>query len=261
MKKYILDFRIIQNTEIAPGYHQLMLSPLDGKLPEMLPGQFVNILVPDSNKTFLRRPISVNFADYQDNVLSLVIKSVGEGTAHLCNLKENDILNLILPLGKSFTFSDATGKRILLIGGGVGAAPLLFLADKLKKEGAVVKVIIGARTVRDLSQLNEFSKYGEIGVTTEDGTMGVKGFVTAHPWLLQEEIDEIKCCGPLPMMKSVARMASKREIPCEVSLENRMACGVGACLCCVENTKEGHKCVCTDGPVFEICDLNWNENA
>ena len=109
---------------------------------------------------------------------------------------------------------------------------------------------------KDLLELNLFNKYGRVCVTTEDGTMGEKGFVTNHS-VLSESFDQIFTCGPTPMMKAVARYAKEKGISCEASLENMMACGLGACLCCVEKTTEGNLCVCKDGPVFDVQRLLW----
>ena len=116
---------------------------------------------------------------------------------------------------------------------------------------------MGARSRNDLLQLEQFALYGEVYTTTEDGSMGEKGYVTQHTLLDKANFEKIYVCGPKPMMMSVARYAKSRKIDCEVSLENTMACGVGACLCCVENTIEGHVCVCKEGPVFNINKLLW----
>ena len=117
---------------------------------------------------------------------------------------------------------------------------------------------LGARKDTDLLELDEFAKIGKVCITTEDGSAGEVGFVTNHSVLENEQFDMISTCGPKPMMVSVARFAKKAGVECEVSLENKMACGVGACLCCVEKTTEGHKCVCTDGPVINIKQLTWD---
>ena len=139
----------------------------------------------------------------------------------------------------------------------MGVAPLLYLGKVLKEKGLEPTFLLGARSAKDLLMLSEFEKYGRVLVTTEDGTMGEKGFVTNHSVLQQEQFDMIQVCGPTPMMKAVARYASEKGIECEVSLENLMACGLGACLCCVEKTKEGNLCVCKEGPVFNIKRLLW----
>ena len=116
--------------------------------------------------------------------------------------------------------------------------------------------LIGARSAKDVLQLEEFEKIGKVYVSTEDGTMGEKGLVTTNA-VLASKIDKIYCCGPAPMMKAIAKVAKENAIDCEVSLENMMACGLGACLCCVENTVKGNVCVCTEGPVFNINELTW----
>lgn len=137
-----------------------------------------------------------------------------------------------------------------------GSAALL---RKLIKEfGADVTFLLGARKASDLLELDEFAKIGKVCITTEDGSAGEVGFVTNHSVLENEQFDMISTCGPKPMMVSVARFAKKAGVECEVSLENKMACGVGACLCCVEKTTEGHKCVCKDGPVINIKQLTWD---
>lgn len=228
----------------------------DGPLPLMLPGQFVEVQVNAPN-VFLRRPISVHFYDAQTNELWLLVQVVGKATREMAQLKAGDSLNLVAPLGNTFSLPELPHQRLLLVGGGVGVAPLLYLGATLQKEGHDVSFLLGGRSQKDLLQLDEFRKYGEVYVTTEDGSFGEQGFVTQHSLLQQTAFDFIYTCGPTPMMQAVSRYAVEKNIACEVSLENRMACGVGACLCCVTDTKEGHKCVCSDGPVFNIKDLKW----
>ena len=143
------------------------------------------------------------------------------------------------------------------MGGGVGVAPLLYQGAMLREAGAEPVFLLGARTQADLLMLDAFRRYGDVYVTTEDGSEGERGFVTQHSVLQQRRFDLIQSCGPTPMMKAVARYASQQGIDCEVSLENMMACGLGACLCCVEKTTEGNLCVCKEGPVFNINRLLW----
>ena len=127
----------------------------------------------------------------------------------------------------------------------------------LKKAGVEVNFLLGARSKNDLLELDEFEKRGNVYLSTEDGSVGEKGFVTTHS-VLSEKWDMISCCGPMPMMKAVAKYAVENGVDCEVSLENVMACGVGACLCCVEDTTDhGNVCVCKEGPVFNIKRLKW----
>ena len=276
MKKYILDLQVKSVERVHERYVLIRLTD-DKPLPEMLPGQFVEVRVDGSSTTFLRRPISINFVDKQANELWLLVACVGDGTRRLAELKAGDTLNCVLPLGNGFTLpvtlhpscvpsvaSEQSSSAPftnppspLLVGGGVGVAPLLYLGKVLKEKGLEPTFLLGARSAKDLLMLSEFEKYGRVLVTTEDGTMGEKGFVTNHSVLQQERFDMIQVCGPTPMMKAVARYANEKGIECEVSLENLMACGLGACLCCVEKTKEGNLCVCKEGPVFNIKRLLW----
>ena len=257
MKKYILDLKVKQVEQIHQRYVLIKLTH-ENTLPEMLPGQFVEVRVDGSPSTFLRRPISINFVDRENNELWLLVATVGEGTKQLAKLKFGDVLNCVLPLGNGFTPAKQ-GEKVLLVGGGVGVAPLLYMGAEMKRQGIEPTFLLGARTANDLLMLPIFNKYGRAYVTTEDGSMGEKGFVTNHSILNQEHFDRISTCGPTPMMKAVARYARQNNVDCEVSLENLMACGLGACLCCVEKTTEGNLCVCKDGPVFNIKKLLWQD--
>lgn len=256
MKKHILDLDVVSNEKLGDK-HILMKLTSSSALPEMRPGQFAEVRVDDSSTTFLRRPISIHFVDLKKNELWLLIQLVGDGTRKLAMLKAGDSLNLVLPLGNGFSDPQPSQRSLLLVGGGVGVAPLLQLGNYLKQEGYQPTFLLGARSGKDLLQMEQFEKIGRVLVTTEDGSFGEKGFVTNHSVLVKETFDKIYSCGPTPMMKAVATFATQKGIDCEVSLENKMACGLGACLCCVTETKAGHKCVCSDGPVFNIKDLTW----
>ena len=251
MKKYLLDLTVKAVERIHERYVLIRLTD-DKPLPEMLPGQFVEIRVDGSPTTFLRRPISINFVDTEANELWLLVAVVGDGTRQLSRLQKGDTLNCLLPLGNGFTMPQKQAERILLVGGGVGVAPLLYLGQEMKLMGAEPTFLLGARSAKDLLMLDAFKAVGRVFITTEDGSKGEKGFVTDHSIWQQESFDLVSTCGPGPMMKAVARLSKEKGVPCEVSLENRMACGVGACLCCVEKTKDkGNVCVCTEGPVFD----------
>ena len=256
MKKYLLDLRIKSVEQLHQRYVLMKLSD-EKPLPEMLPGQFVEIRVDGSPSTFLRRPISINFVDRDQNELWLLIAAVGDGTRRLAQLQPGDTLNCLLPLGNGFTMPVSKAEKILLVGGGVGVAPLLYMGAEMARQGIKPTFLLGARTSADLLMLDEYERYGRVYVTTEDGSQGEKGFVTNHSLLQKEQFSRIATCGPTPMMKAVAAYARKAEVECEVSLENLMACGLGACLCCVEKTTEGNLCVCKDGPVFNIRKLLW----
>lgn len=254
MTKYQLDMTVVAN-EAAGSYHLLKVKPADGRqLPEMAPGQFAEVDVPDSKTTFLRRPISINNVDSADNTLWLLIRKAGAGTASLCATETGAKLNIVLPLGNGFS---TAATRPLLIGGGVGIAPLLYLARKYNEKGVRSTLILGARSKGDLALIEEFETVGDVFYTTEDGSHGIKGFVTMSEAFTAEH-NLIQCCGPMPMMKAVAERARQLGVECEVSLENMMACGLGACLCCVEQDNKGHNvCVCSEGPVFNINRLSW----
>jgi len=271
MKKYLLDLTVREVERIHERYVLMKLTD-DKPLPEMLPGQFVEIRVDGSPTTFLRRPISINFVDREANELWLLVAAVGDGTRRLAEMKAGDKLNCLLPLGNGFTMPQKKTERILLVGGGVGVAPLLYMGAQMVQMGCEPTFLLGARTAKDLLMLDVFRKYGRVCVTTEDGSSlsidspsigsGIaceKGFVTNHSLLQKEVFDRIATCGPTPMMKAVARYARQANTECEVSLENLMACGLGACLCCVEKTTDGNLCVCKDGPVFNIRKLLWQD--
>ena len=258
MKKYMLDMKVVDNCRLHKNYCLLKLTS-DNILPGMMPGQFVQVRVDNSPKTFLRRPISINYVDRENNQLWLLIQLVGEGTHKLAEANKGDIINLMLPLGNGFTIpEDNKDQKLLLVGGGVGTAPMLYLGAYLKGLGFKPYFLLRARSKNDLLQLDRFEELGQTFMTTEDGSLGEKGFVTNHSILKDVRFDHIYTCGPKPMMMAVAKFASANSISCEVSLENTMACGIGACLCCVEKLKdEHHVCVCTEGPVFNINKLSW----
>ena len=254
MKKQIKDYVVRSNERLSDSYSLLKLQPADGSaIIDTCAGQFVEVEVPDSKSTFLRRPISINFVDRDRNELWLLVRVAGEGTRHLVALAEGRVLSLVLPLGKGFSIPADTVSKVLLAGGGVGVAPMLYLGSELKKRGFEVAFLLGARSKDDLLELEEF---GCVYVSTDDGSMGEHGLITKNS-ALQKSWQMLYCCGPMPMMKAMAAYAMRNNIECEVSLENRMACGVGACLCCVEDTVEGNLCVCKEGPVFNIKRLKW----
>jgi len=258
MKKYILDMRVVENIRLHERFFLLRLTHCK-PLPEMVAGQFVQVRIEGSSATFLRRPISINFVDKQNNTVWLLVQIVGEGTRWLSERLSGDYINVILPLGNGFTipFNVYDDYSTLLIGGGVGTAPLLFLGHTLKCAGFNPVFLLGARTNKDIMQLSEFKHIGETFVATEDGSEGETGFVTSHSLLRQRHFDKIFTCGPKPMLLAVARFAKEHDTDCEASLENLMACGFGACLCCAEMTTQGNKCVCTEGPVFNLNQLTW----
>lgn len=256
MKKYILDLKVRETVAVGKQFVLLRLTDSE-PLPEMLPGQFVEVRVDNTPSVLLRRPISIHYYNKENNELGLLVQLIGDGTRWMATLKAGDTLNVVLPLGNGFTLPTSTEESPLLVGGGVGVAPLLYLGMKLKEMDVTPTFLLGSRTENELMQIDEFKKYGPVYITTENGAVGEKGYVTQHSVLANNKFSQVYTCGPKPMMMAVARWAKSANVPCEVSLENKMACGVGACLCCVEDTKEGNVCVCKEGPVFSIDKLSW----
>lgn len=256
-RKAVIDFKLTENRPLGPNYALLTLQS-EETLPAVEPGQFAQVRIDGSKETFLRRPISI--CDAGENYVKLLVRRAGPGTDALIRTKEGATVNCMLPLGHGWTIPAKADPelRLLLIGGGVGVAPLLALGKKLKGSGFKPEFLLGARSESDLLLLDEFRSLGTVHITTDDGSAGTHGVVTAHKRLTLPA-DQIYCCGPMPMMKAVALSAARLGAPCEVSLENVMACGLGACLCCVEKTMRGNVCVCTDGPVFNVKHLLWQD--
>ena len=255
MAKRIEDLKIVENKRLTNDIFIIELSG-SAKLPVLKPGQFVQVRVDGSPETFLRRPISIHDVDYDKNTFKLLIQIAGKGTLAMSKLQEGDYLNVIYPLGNSFSLPEAN-QSILFVGGGVGVAPLLYFGKILKSSGCIPDILLGFRNSDRIIELDEYHKVGNVFLTTEDGSEGEKGFVTDHSLLSSKKYDRIYCCGPDSMMKAVAAYSRRNNIPCEVSLENLMACGIGVCLCCIVNTAKGNLCTCVDGPVFDITELKW----
>ena len=252
--KQITDFKLIEKQDF--GRSVLLRLRSEQMLPEIVPGQFVQVRVDGSPSTYLRRPISIHDVDFRQNEITLLVQQVGEGTKHLAAAGNGDTINMVLPLGNGFTLPQQ-GESVLLVGGGIGIAPLYYFAKILNGKGIRPTLLLGGKSESDLLRLADYQNFGETFVTTEDGSLGEKGFVTMHSVWQQKLFDKIYVCGPKPMMKAVAKLVAEKGAWCEVSLENLMACGLGACLCCVEDTVDGNVCVCKEGPVFNIRRLKW----
>ena len=255
MAKRIEDLKLIANKRLNKEFFILEVCG-NSELPEFKPGQFVQVRIDGSTETFLRRPISIHDVDYERNSFKMLVQVVGKGTETLSNLRPGDSVNVVYPLGNSFSIP-SNGEKVILIGGGCGIAPLLYLGRYLSGKGFTPDILLGFRNRSRIIEYEEYEKVGRVYVTTEDGSEGEKGFVTGHSVLSAVTYDRVYCCGPDSMMKAVASYSRDRNIFCEVSLENLMACGIGVCLCCVVDTVNGHVCSCTDGPIFNINDLKW----
>ena len=227
------------------------------------PGQF--LMIGCGEGTLLRRPISLAGWDPEANTLRICFEVRGKGTAALAGLKPGDTVDILPPAGHGFPVAE-TG-RVLLCGGGIGIFPLLMLA---KAYGTRADAVLGFRTASLACCTDEFELLCErLALISDDGSTGRQGFVTAlaEEALAERSYDRIQVCGPKPMMRGIASLAERYRIPCDVSMEERMGCGVGACMACVCKTIPGHnscetdgfdyKRVCADGPVFSASDILW----
>jgi dihydroorotate dehydrogenase electron transfer subunit len=227
------------------------------KLPVIKPGNFAEIAVANSPKVFLRRPFSFYDVNTTNNSVSFFVKVIGEGTRLIGEAKKGDTFDIMYPLGNGFSIPQSGS--VLVVAGGSGIAPFILYGKELQKQGLKVTFLFGARNADEIVLVDQFSSFGEVLVTTEDGSLGEQGLVTQHSLFGKENLpfDFIATCGPEPMMKAIAKIAMDKGIACEASLENTMACGFGACLCCITRTTRGNLCVCTDGPVFNVNELKW----
>ncbi|CAB1255558.1 Dihydroorotate dehydrogenase B (NAD(+)), electron transfer subunit [Ruminococcaceae bacterium BL-6] len=254
MKYYRESCEILYKREPAKGIFDLIVDA-EKFAGEVRPGQFVHVLVP--GKT-LRRPISVCDFDAETGIIRLVVQIRGEGTEILSKKRIGDTLDLIAPLGRGFDLGD-TGRKALFVGGGIGTPPLLAAA---KPFGENATVLLGFRNQDSIILARDFALAGcRVFVATDDGSMGYHGPVTD---LMKPEDGQIVfACGPAPMLKKVGRFAEETGIPCQISLEQRMACGVGACLGCSfrirKDGRESYARVCSDGPVFDSREVVWEE--
>ena len=239
MKQVI--FEIQSNEQIAKSVYRMQLC---GDTAGILPGQFVNIRVQGQ---FLRRPISV--CNITDGILTIIYKVVGVGTEAMSHLPIGTQLDVLTVLGNGYDLSKA-GDAPLLVGGGVGIPPMYMLARQLRKMGKAVRVILGFNTKDEVFYEEDFRALGcDVTVTTVDGSHGVKGFVTNA---LDGQQSYYYTCGPLPMIKALLQAAGTNG---EVSMEERMGCGFGACMGCTIQTTKGPKRVCKEGPVFAASEL------
>lgn len=246
---------LLDKKEVAPGIFDFWVSS-QTFAQSAQPGQFAHLLVP--GKT-LRRPISICDVDRERGALRLVFEVRGEGTRILSQKKPGESLDILAPLGHGFTLGNAT-ENAVFVGGGIGVPPLLYAA---RHYGCNATVIIGFRNKNAVILEQDFKDAGcRVIVTTDDGSYGVHGFVTASlAEVLQGRVDKVYACGPTPMLKAVAASAEQAGAPCQVSLEERMGCGVGACLVCACKIKAGgsetFQHVCKDGPVFDAKEVVW----
>ena len=269
MKQQTLTVRV--NTPLTPQVWRMVL---EGDTSDITaPGQFLNLQL---DGFYLRRPISI--CDWMGDTLRVVFEVRGEGTEWLSRRKAGEKLDVLGPLGRGF---DVSGKKLLVVGGGIGVPPLLGCAKYAAARGGEVHACLGFRDEGHKMLTGNFTEYcRSLNVISDDGSTGRKGFVTelAEEFLTAEACagscagdactaccgaparPVILACGPRPMLKSMAALAERYGVPCQVSLEERMGCGVGACLVCACKTADGRmKHVCKDGPVFDSREVDWND--
>lgn len=261
--------RIISNEQVGPRLHLLRLeSPQIAA--RVQPGQFVHMKVPAAESHVLRRPFSIYAHDVSQGIVEILYQEVGSLTRIMPGIKTGSV-EMIGPVGNAWAgasrFDDGSCTHALIVGGGVGAAPLFMLTEQLVGKGCATDVVLGGQTKDALVTLGRYTELlgREPIVATDDGSYGHAGFCTAP---VEERLregsladgkpyDYLAVCGPEPLMRIVARIAADAGVPCQVSMEKRMACGVGACLSCVVDTTGGKKRSCVDGPIFEASEVVW----
>ena len=252
--KYQETALIKEQREIAPGVYSLWLQT-EHIAEEARPGQFVSVYCHDESR-LLPRPISICEIDKENGRLRVVYRVTGPktGTEEFSKLKAGDIIPVIGPLGNGFPYEKAEGKKVFLMGGGIGVPPILELAKQMDCEKK--QIVVGYRDAQTFLK-EEFEQNGELYISTEDGSVGTKGNVMDAIRENALEADMIYACGPTPMLRAIKQYAEENGIECYISLEERMACGIGACLACVCKSKEkdahsnvNNKRICKDGPVF-----------
>ncbi len=268
--------RILSNREIAHGHYKMVLNAPD-IARTVRPGQFVHVRCTNVNEPLLRRPFSIYRVKEEKRVIEILYKVIGKGTAILSKRRKDEELDIIGPLGTPFKIERGI-KEAIIIGGGMGIASLYLLAEEISKHNkkTLVKVILGARSKKLIIGKEDLIKLQGINlqIATEDGSMGFRGLATE---LLRDSLKNISRnpgliyiygCGPYPMLKEVAAISKGLGLPCQVSLEERMACGIGACMGCPIKVKSRYsipqsqspfvyKLTCKDGPVFDADEVIW----
>ncbi|MBI4733860.1 MAG: dihydroorotate dehydrogenase electron transfer subunit [Rubrobacteridae bacterium] len=259
---YQVKADVISKEEVAPGVFNItIVSPEISRAAK--PGQFVNISCCDENTSFiLRRPFGIHRV-VPGRVFEVLFQVVGKGTEALSKVKQHDTLDVIGPLGTGFSFSSDI-KSALLVAGGIGVAPLLYLAEELTDKKVMIYSMLGAQNKHKLIRYIDFKRLSKkTFAATDDGSFGHEGTVVD---LLNRTIHQLRpqiiyACGPHAMLKHVSQTADDFAVDCQVSVEARMACGIGVCLGCVCASKTGYRLTCKDGPVFKAQDFIWNEDG
>lgn len=253
-KKRKMAAKVLWNQMIAPDIHDMWIAPESAWKASA--GQFLGVY-PKDKSTLLPRPVSICEVDLERGALRLVYRVQGRGTGEFAAWQAGERIEILGILGNGFPIEDVKDKRVVLMGGGIGIPPMVELAKELYHKGAAVTVIAGYRDDK-LFLKEDLEKYAAVYIAAEDGSVGIKGNVLTVMKEKNLQADVIMACGPMAMLRAVKKYAAAKEIKAYISLEERMACGVGACLGCVCKTKKkddhsnvNHARVCTDGPVFD----------
>lgn len=256
MQKKKVIAKVVSQKEIAPAIFDMWLHTELAK--GAVPGQFICLYTNDKS-TLLPRPISICEVDKEKDLLRIVYRVAGKGTAEFSGYQAGDEVAILGTLGNGFPYEKAEGKKVFLMGGGIGIPPMLELAKEMQAEK---QIVVGYRDDKTFLK-EDLEKYGSVYIASEDGSVGTKGNVMDAIRENALSADMIFACGPMPMLRAIKRYAEETGIPAYISLEERMACGVGACLGCVAKTKEvdhhshvHNARICTDGPVFEAGEVD-----
>ncbi len=251
--------KILENKQVAKNIYEMVIEAPDiAKAAK--PGQFVNLRLSEKLDPLLRRPISLHGIDAETGTFTMLYLIVGEGTTMMSKMEIGDTIDVLGPLGNGWN-CEFEGQYAVLVGGGIGVAPLYPLAKALVEQGKQVQLIMGAKSKEYLTDTDAYEKLGvEVNIATDDGSAGTKGFVTE---VLVDSIHTGKCdfiyaCGPTPMLRFVEKTALEHQVSGQVSTESHMGCGLGVCLLCPKKVKAGgYKRTCVDGPVFAIGELDY----
>ncbi|MFY9176935.1 MAG: dihydroorotate dehydrogenase electron transfer subunit [Caldicoprobacterales bacterium] len=256
MSRHIAE--VVENIEIACKIYKMTI--ISNQVAQSAyPGQFIHISIPHDESLLLRRPISINRVNRNNNQVDIIYQVVGKGTKILSGLEKGAELDILGPLGKGFWIPKGT-KKIYIVGGGCGVAPVRFIGERW--DYLDITSFLGFRGKPWAYQIDEFERFSrKVFVSSDDGTIGYKGSIISllDKHLSVENPDLVMACGPVPMIQALQKTVLKYDIPCQISLEERMGCGVGGCLVCScaigSKDKWDYKKVCTDGPVF------WSEEV
>lgn len=252
--------RVCSQREIAKDIFDMWIETSLAK--DARPGQFISVYTKDKSK-LLPRPISICEIDKEKGRLRIVYRIAGAGTREFSTYKEGEDISVLGTLGNGFPLEETAGKRVMLIGGGIGVPPMLQTAKELSDRGITPTIVLGYRD-KNLFLKEDFDKYGKVYIATDNGDVGTHGTVIDAIRANNLDTDLIFACGPMPMLRALDTYAGEHSIKAYVSLEERMACGVGACLGCIVKTKEvdhhshvNNARICTDGPVYLSTMIDW----